>query len=103
MTLTARQRLILAEVLAEVDAAIPGGGPRWDGLVLDMRTRLAARHRTALATGMEQPGPILSGDQVARVLAQLADKGLLVVVRGADYSRRVQVTEAGRAALPREA
>ncbi len=103
MTLTARQRLVLAEVLAEVDAAIPGGSPRWDGLALDIRNRLAARHRTALATGMERPGPMLSGGQVVQVLTQLADKGLLVVARGADYSRRVQVTEAGRAALPPEA
>jgi hypothetical protein len=100
VTLTGRQRLVLAEVLAEVDAATPGGGPRWDGLVLDIRNRLAARHRAALATGMETPGPLLSGDQVAQVLTQLADKELLVVARGADYSRRVQVTEAGRAALP---
>ena len=104
VTLTARQRLVLAEVLAEIDAAIPGGGgPRWDGLVLDIRNRLAARHRTASATGMEQPGLILSGDQVAQVLTQLADKGLVAVARGADYSRRVQVTEAGRAALPPQA
>ena len=105
MTLTARQRLVLAEVLAEIDAAIPGGGggPRWDGLVLDIRNRLAARHRTTLATGMETPGPMLSGDQVGQILTQLADKGLLVVARGADYSRRVQVTEAGRAALPPDA
>jgi hypothetical protein len=105
VTLTARQRLVLAEVLAEIDAAIPGGGgggPRWDGLVLDIRNRLAARHRTALATGMETPGPMLSGDQVGQILTQLADKGLLVVARGADYSRRVQVTEAGRAAMPPE-
>ena len=101
MTLTARQRLVLAEVLAEVDAASPSGGPRWDGLVLDIRNRVAARHRMALASGMEQPGPMLSGDQVAQVLTQLADKGLLVVGRGADYSRRVQLTDAGRAALPR--
>jgi hypothetical protein len=103
VTLTARQRLVLAEVLAEIDAAIPGaGGPRWDGLVLDIRNRLAARHRTALATGMEKPGPMLSGDQVGQILTQLTDKGLLVVARGADYSRRVQVTDAGRAALPPE-
>jgi hypothetical protein len=103
VTLTARQRLVLVEVVAEIDAEIPGGGPRWDGLVLDIRNRLAARHRTALATGMEKPGPMLSGDQVAQILTQLADKGLVVVARGADYSRRVQVTEAGRAALPPEA
>lgn len=103
MTLTARQRLVLAEVVAEVDAGVPGGGPRWDRLVLDIRNRLAARHRAALATGMETPGLVLSGDQVAQILTQLAGKGLLAVARGADYSRRVQVTEAGRATLPPEA
>jgi DNA-binding MarR family transcriptional regulator len=105
VTLTPRQRLILAEVLAEVATPVPGDGgvgPRWDGLVLDIRNRLAARHRAALASGMEKPGPMLSGEQVAQILTQLVDKGLLTVARGADYSRRVRVTEAGRAALPAE-
>jgi DNA-binding MarR family transcriptional regulator len=103
VTLTARQRLVLAEVIAEVDTPAPGEGgvgPRWDGLVLDIRNRLAARHRTALATGMEKPGPMLSAEQVAQILTQLADKGLLAAARGADYSRRVRLTEAGREALP---
>jgi hypothetical protein len=105
VTLTARQRLVLVEVAAEVDTPLPGrgeGGPRWDGLVLDIRNRLAARHRSALATGMEKPGPMLSAEQVTQILTQLCEKGLLVVARGADYTRRVQVTEAGRAALPTE-
>jgi hypothetical protein len=98
--LTARQRLILAEVIGEVDVPVPGGegGPRWDGLVLDIRNRLAARHRSARATGMEKPGIMPSAEQVAQILNQLVDKGLLTVARGADYTRRVQVTEAGRAA-----
>ena len=102
--LTARQQLVLAEVIAEVDVAIPGSesGPRWDGLVLAIRNRLAARHRTALSTGMERPGPMLSAEQVAQILTQLVEKGLLTVARGADYTRRVQVTEAGRAARPTE-
>ena len=105
MTLTARQRLVLAEVVAEVDTPGPGEsgvGPRWDGVVLDIRNRLAARHRSALATGMEKPGPMLSGEQVAQILTQLVDKGLLEAARGADYTRRVRLTEAGRAALPPE-
>jgi DNA-binding PadR family transcriptional regulator len=105
ITLTARQRLVFEEVVAEVDTPIPGsggGGPRWDGLVLAIRNRLAARHRAALATGMEKPGPMLSADQVTQLLTQLCDKGLIVVARGADYTRRVQVTEAGRTALPPE-
>jgi hypothetical protein len=99
--LTERQRLILSEVIAEVDVPVPGegeGGPRWDGLVLDLRNRFAARHRSARATGMEKPGIMPSADQVAQILNQLVDKGLLTVARGADYTRRVQVTEAGRAA-----
>lgn len=102
MTLTARQQLVLAEVVAEIDVVLPGSdvGPRWDGLVMDIRNRLAARHRSALATGMEKPGPMLSSEQVAQILTQLCDKGLLIVARGADYTRRVRVTEAGRAALP---
>lgn len=101
MTLTARQQLVLAEVVAEIDVALPGGeGPRWDGLVLDIRNRLAARHRSALATGMEKPGPMLSEAQVGQLMTQLCEKGLLTVARGADYTRRVRVTEAGRAALP---
>ena len=102
MTLTARQRLLLGEAVAEVDTPVPGqgeGGPRWDGLVLDIRNRLAARHRSARATGMEEPGVMLSAEQVTQILTQLCEKGLLVVARGADYTRRVQVTEAGRAAL----
>ena len=104
MTLTARQRLVLLEVVAELDVGMPGGdGPRWDGLVLDIRNRLAARHRSALATGMETPGPMLSGEQVAQILTQLVDKGLVTVARGADYTRRVQVTAEGRAAVPPEA
>jgi hypothetical protein len=102
VTLTERQRLVLAEVVAEIDVGAQGDGPRWDGLVLDIRNRLAARHRGALASGMEKPGPMLSGDQIVQILTQLADKGLLVAARGADYSRRVQVTDAGRAALPPE-
>ena len=103
MKLTARQRLVLVETVAEVDTPVPGrgaGGPRWDGLVLDIRNRLAARHRSALATGMETPEPMLSADQVTQILTQLVEKGLLVVARGADYTKRVTVTEAGRAALP---
>lgn len=101
MKLTARQRLVLGEVVAEVDASAPiggGVGPRWDGLVLDIRNRLAARHRTAAASGMETPGPMLSAEQVAQILTQLVDKELLAVARGADYTRRVAVTDAGRAA-----
>jgi hypothetical protein len=104
MTLTARQRLILAEAVAEIDTPYPGqdGAPRWDGLVLTIRNRLAARHRSALATGFDKPGPMLSQDQVAQIMTQLVDKGLLTVARGADYTRRVSVTDAGRAALPKE-
>jgi hypothetical protein len=104
VTLTARQKLVLREVLAEVDVPLPGGagGPRWDGLALGIRTRLAARHRTALATGMEEPCPMLSESQVAQIMTQLVDKGLLSVARGADYTRRVCVTPEGRAALPTE-
>ncbi len=103
MKLTARQQLVLAETVAEVDlpiAANAGGGPRWDGLVLSIRNRLAARHRAALSTRLETPGPVLSAEQVAQILGQLVDKGLITVARGADYSRRVQVTETGRATLP---
>ena len=103
MTLTARQRLVLAEVLAEL--GVPGGenGVRWDGLVLDIRNRLAARHRSALTIGLEKPGPILSAEQVTQILTQLVDKGLLTVARGADYTSRVQATEAGRAAATPDA
>jgi hypothetical protein len=103
MPLSARQQLVLSEAVAEIDTPYPGmgeGGPRWDGLVLTIRNRLAARHRTALATGFDKPGPMLSPEQVAQILTQLVDKGLLTVARGADYTRRVSVTEAGRAALP---
>jgi hypothetical protein len=103
MPLTARQQLVLVEAVAEIDTPYPGmgeGGPRWDGLVLTIRNRLAARHRTALATGFDKPGPMLSQDQVVQILTQLVDKGLLTVARGADYTRRVTVTEAGRAELP---
>ena len=103
MTLTPRQRLVLVEAVAEMDTPYPGRseeGPRWDGLALTIRNRIASRHRSALATGMEEPGPMLSQEQVVQILTQLVDKGLLVAARGADYSRRVLVTEAGRAALP---
>lgn len=103
MRLTARQQLVLAEAAADVDTPHPGSGsdgPRWDGLVLAIRNRLAARHRSALATGFDTPGPMLSEDQVAQLMTQLVDKGLLAVARGADYTRRVTVTAAGRAALP---
>lgn len=105
MTLTARQRLLLAEAIAEIDAPYPGSGDegtRWDELVLTIRNRLAARHRSALATGFDKPGPMLSQEQVVQVLTQLVDKGLLTVARGADYTRRAKVTEAGRAAMPAE-
>lgn len=101
-TLTARQRLVLAEAVAEIDTPYPGSseaGPRWDGLVLTIRNRVASRHRAALATGFDKPGPMFSEDQVAQLLTQLVDKGLLVVARGADYTRRATVTTAGRAAL----
>ena len=103
MTLTARQRLVLAEVLAEL--GVPGGenGVRWDGLVLGIRNRLIARHRSALRIGMEKPGIVLSADQLTQILTQLVDKGLLTVARGADYTRRVQATEAGRAAATPDA
>ena len=43
---------------------------------------------------------MLSEQQVLQLMTQLCDKGLLVVARGADYSRRVRVTDAGRGALP---
>jgi DNA-binding PadR family transcriptional regulator len=105
MPLTARQQLVLVEAVAEIDTPLPGSGesgPRWDGLVLTIRNRLAARHRTALATGFDKPGPMLSEQQVVQILTQLVEKGLLTVARGADYTRRVSVTEAGRAALPVE-
>jgi hypothetical protein len=103
MPLTARQQLVLAEAVAEIDTPYPGSGgkgPRWDGLALTIRNRIASRHRAARATGLEEPGPMLSEDQVLQIMNQLVDKGLLVAARGADYSRRVEVTEAGRAALP---
>lgn len=102
MTLTARQRLVLVEAVAEIDAPYPGrgdAGPRSDGLALTIRNRLAARHRTALATGMDTPGPMLSEDQVVQIMKQLVDKGLLAVARGADYTRRTTVTPEGRAVL----
>lgn len=102
MTLTARQRLVLAEAVAEIDTPYPGSGgegPRWDGLLLTIRNRVASRHRSALAIGMEEPGPMLSEPQVLQIMTQLVDKELLLVARGADYSKRVRVTEAGRAAL----
>ena len=105
MSLTARQLLVLSEAVAEIDTPYPGSGdagPRWDGLVLTIRNRLASRHRAALATGFDKPGPILSQEQVLQVMNQLVDKGLLLVARGADYTRRVSVTVDGRAALPTE-
>ena len=105
MPLTARQQLVLAEAVAQIDTPLPWQGdvgPRWDGLVLSIRNRLAARHRTALATGFDKPGSMFSEQQVAQILTQLVDKGLLVVARGADYTKRVTVTEAGRGALPAE-
>jgi hypothetical protein len=49
---------------------------------------------------MEEPGPVLSEAQVLQVMTQLVEKGLLVVARGADYTKRVSMTDAGRAALP---
>ena len=103
MPLTARQQLILSEAIAEIDAPYPGRsaeGPRWDGLALTIRNRIASRHRAALSTGMETPGPMFSEEQVLQVMNQLVEKGLLTVARGADYSRRVMVTGPGRAALP---
>lgn len=103
MTLTARQQLVLAEAVAEIDAPYPGTGdrgPRWDGLAFTIRNRIAGRHRAALATGLDRPGPILSQEQVLQIMTQLVDKGLLAVARGEDYTRRVNVTDAGRAALP---
>ena len=104
MTLTARQRLVLTHVVEEIDTPLHReGGPRWDGLVLSIRNLLLARHRSAVTIGLEKPGLVLSAEQVAQILTQLVDKGLLTVARGADYTRRVQVTEAGRAALSREA
>ena len=104
-SLTARQRLVFSEAVAEIDTPYPGSGDagaRWDGLVLTIRNRLASRHRAALATGFDKPGPILSQEQVLQIMTQLVDKGLLTVARGADYTRRVTVTPAGRAALPPE-
>ena len=103
--LTARQRLVLSEAVAEIDTPYPGRseeGPRWDGLALTIRNRVASRHRAALATGLEEPGPMLSQEQVLQIMTQLVDKGLLTVARGADYTRRVTVTDEGRAALPKE-
>jgi hypothetical protein len=105
MPLTARQQLVLVEAVAEIDTPYPGSGdvgPRWDGLVLTIRNRLMARYRTAVSTGFDKPGIMLSPEQVAQILTQLVDKGLLVVARGADYTRRVTVTDAGRAELPTE-
>lgn len=101
--LTARQQLVLAEAVSEIDTPYPGrgeAGPRWDGLALSIRNRVASRHRVAVSTGFDKPGPMLSEDQVLQLMNQLVDKGLLTVARGADYTRRVTVTEAGRAALP---
>jgi hypothetical protein len=106
MPLTARQRLVLSEAVAEIDTPYPGrgeGGPRWDGLALTIRNRLASRHRAARSTGLEEPGPMLSQEQVVQIMTQLVDKGLLTVARGADYTRRVQATEAGRAAATPDA
>jgi hypothetical protein len=105
MKLPARQQLVLVEAVAEIDAPYPGAGnegPRWDGLAFTIRNRLASRHRAALATGFDKPGPILSQEQVLQTMTQLVEKGLLEVARGADYTRRVRVTDAGRAALPPE-
>jgi hypothetical protein len=105
MALTARQQLVLVEAVAEIDTPYPGQGDtgaRWDGLVLTIRNRLMARYRTAVATGFDKPGVTLTEPQVVQLLTQLVDKGLLVVARGADYTKRVNVTEAGRAALPSE-
>jgi hypothetical protein len=105
MTLSPRQRLVLSEAVAEIDMPYPGSGDagsRWDGLAFTIRNRLASRHRAALATGFDKPGPILSQEQVLQTMTQLVDKGLLSVARGADYTRRVSVTAEGRAALPPE-
>ena len=105
MKLTERQRLVLTEAIAEHDVPYPGGGeggPRWDGLAFTIRNRLASRHRSAMATGLEKPGPMLSEEQVLQIMTQLVDKGLLSVARGADYTRRVTVTDAGRAELRAE-
>ncbi|AHG90387.1 hypothetical protein J421_2850 [Gemmatirosa kalamazoonensis] len=102
MKLTDRQRLVLKEAVAEIDVPIPGrneAGPRWDGLVLSIRNQLAARHRAAVTTGFDKPGPMFSEAQVTQIMTQLVERGLLSVARGADYSKRVTVTDAGRAAL----
>jgi len=103
--LTPRQLLVLSEAVSDIDVPLPGqgeGGPRWDGLGLSIRNRLLARHRKALATGFDKPGLTLTEDQVLQIMNQLVDKGLLTVARGADYTRRVAVTDAGRAALPKD-
>lgn len=103
--LTERQRVVLAEAIAEIDTPYPGkheSGPRYDQLVLTIRNRVASRHRAAHATGMEKPGIMLSEDQVRQLVEQLVEKGLLVVARAADYSKRVSVTDAGRDAVPRD-
>lgn len=103
MKLTARQQLVLAEAVAEIDAPYPGRsteGPRWDGLVLTIRNRIASRYRAAVANALDKPGLILSEEQVLQIMNQLVDKGLFTVARASDYSRRVSVTAEGRAALP---
>ena len=105
MALTARQQLVFSEAVAEIDTPYPGSGDRgtrWDGLAFTIRNRLAARHRAALANGLDRPGPILSQEQVQQIMTQLVDKGLLSVARGDDYTRRVRITDAGRAALAAE-
>lgn len=105
MTITARQRLVLVEAAAEIDTPYPGStdeGARWDDVAFTIRNRVAARHRTAVSTGFDKPGPMLSQEQVLQIMTQLVDKGMLAVARGADYTRRVTVTPAGRAELPVE-
>lgn len=104
--LTPRQRLVLTEAVAEIDlpplpnaGPVDPSGPRLDSLAYTIRNRLLARYRAATATGLDRPGLTLTQEQVQQVVTQLVDKGLLVVARGADYTRRVAVTEAGRALL----
>ena len=46
-----------------------------------------------MTTGFDKPGLMLSEDQVLQIMNQLVDKGLIAVARGADYSRRVTITE----------
>ena len=95
MPLTARQQLVLAEAVAEIDTPLPGQGdvgPRWDGLVLSIRNRLAARHRTALATGFDKPGPMFSEQQVAQILTQVRRRATV----GRDLPPFFQRRQAGR-------